>query len=169
MNIRFETTRLIVRHWIDSDLHPILQVYGDKEVVRWVGDRLPLTEELAKKWLEITQKNYENRGYGMFAILNKTTNELMGFGGLVHPDNSELPELKYAFMKTHWGKGLASEFVNGILLYAQDHLKLNTIIATTYPENSASNRVLTKNGFVHVKDEPNEDGTSTSFYQFKNK
>ena len=77
-----------------------------------------------------------------------------------------LPELKYAFMKSHWGKGLASEFVEGTLVYAQESLNLKKIMATTYPENSASNQVLIKNGFIHDRDESNEDGTSTRFFSF---
>lgn len=161
----FQTPRLIIRQWIESDLKDILQVYGDPEVIRWVGDRVPLTEDQAKNWLEITKKNYEKRGYGMFTILDRNTRNTIGFGGLVHPGNSELPELKYAFKKSSWGQGFASEFVNGILLFAKDSLKLKKIIATTYPENSASNKVLLKCGFVHERVQLNEDGTSTSFFE----
>jgi RimJ/RimL family protein N-acetyltransferase len=77
---------MIIRQWIKADLEKILQVYGDQEVVRWVGDRVPLNLEQATKWLEVTQRNYDIRGYGMFTIIDKSNNETIGFGGLVHPD-----------------------------------------------------------------------------------
>lgn len=163
----FRTERLIVRRWLDSDLEMILKVYSDKEIVKFVGDGTPITPELADKWLVVTKNNYEKRGYGMFTVLDLNKN-ILGFGGLVHPDNSELPEVKYAFLKDHWGKGYATEFVRHLLAYGLEKLKLKTIIATTHPENAASNYILEKCGFVNEKTLTNEDGSKTTLWRNRN-
>jgi len=63
----------------------MLAVYGDADAMRWVGDGEPITHEACVKWLEVTENNYRVRGYGMFALVNRKTQEVLGFCGLVHP------------------------------------------------------------------------------------
>ncbi len=160
----FQTDRLSVRRWIETDLTKILEIYGDPDIVRWVGDGTPLTPGQAEKWLVVTRNNYEKRGYGMFTLLDRASREVLGFGGLVHPDNSVQAEVKYAFRKESWGQGLATEFVQGILSYAEEKLKLHEVVATTSPENLASKKVLLKCGFIQEKNLLHEDGTISSFF-----
>src|SRR5690606_29393787 len=64
----FRTARLRARRWRESDLEPLLRVYGDADAMRWVGDGSPLTPSEAARWLEVTADNYARRGYGMFAL-----------------------------------------------------------------------------------------------------
>src|SRR5690606_39282365 len=55
----FTTQRLRARRWRDSDLEPLLIVYGDVDAMRWVGDGSPLPSDGAEKWLEITRARSE--------------------------------------------------------------------------------------------------------------
>ncbi|WP_291516527.1 GNAT family N-acetyltransferase [Bdellovibrio sp. ArHS] len=162
----FSTENLIVRHWISEDLPAILKVYGDPDAMKWVGDGSVLTQTQAEKWLAVTARNYEKRGYGMFTILEKKSEQIIGFGGLVHPGEQVEVEVKYAYLRDFWGRGFASEFIQALLKYAKSKLSITNIIATTHPENEASKKVLTKSGFVLEKEVLNDDGTFTSLFRW---
>ncbi|MBU2097181.1 MAG: GNAT family N-acetyltransferase, partial [Gammaproteobacteria bacterium] len=104
-----------------------------------------------EKWIEVTIANYKNRGYGMSALELKTSGAVIGFCGIVHPDQQPEPEIKYALLKHYWGRGLASEAVAGMLMYGRTTLGLPRIIATVAPDNVASQRILIKSGLVEVE------------------
>jgi RimJ/RimL family protein N-acetyltransferase len=160
----FETPRLLVRKLESADLDAMLGVYGDPEVVRWVGDGVPLDRATCARWIEVTHKNYATRGYGMFTWVERESGAVVGFGGLVHPDDQPEAEIKYALHRTHWGRGFATEAATAILAYGAARFGLAEAIATTAPENQASHRVLLKAGMRRGALRRNEDDTFTQFF-----
>lgn len=162
----FETERLLVRRWRDSDLPALLAVYGNAEAMRWVGDSRAITHEECVQWLAVTRSNYEKRGYGMFAIEERFSPGAVGFCGIVHPGGQPEPEVKYALLRSHWGRGLATEAVSGLIAYGARTHKLAFIIATTAPRNTASHRVLLKAGMQRGELRTNDDGTHTQLFHW---
>lgn len=163
--IVFKTERLLVRRWRDSDLPDVLAVYGDADAMRWVGDGKPLSQEDGIKWLEVTRTNYENRGYGMFAVEEQESQEIIGFCGIVHPGGQTEPEIKYAYRRLQWGRGFATEAVVGLISYGAVAHGLRYIIATVALANVASQRVLLKAGMVRDKVRDKDDeGKMQLFY-----
>ena len=160
----FTTERLIARRWTGTEVEDLLAVYGDADAMRWVGDGTAITREQCVKWLEVTRANYETRGYGMFALEEKGSSKVVGFCGLVHPGGQEGPEVKYAFLRSHWGQGLATEAAIGLIEYARTQHGLTHVIATAAPANAASHRVLLKAGLVHGPLRDNEDGSKTQVF-----
>ena len=159
----FVSPRLRCRRWQRDDLAGILQVYGDADAMRYVGDGAPITRADAERWLDVTAANYERRGYGMFALEDRATGALVGFVGLVHPDQQPEAEIKFALARAHWGKGLATEAVRHVLVWAA-HAGLSEVIATVAPDNAASRRVLEKAGMRLQRERDNEDGSRTAVY-----
>lgn len=155
------TERLLVRRWVPEDREPLLRIYGDAEAMRWVADGVPLTQQQAANWLEVTANNYRQRGYGMYTVTLRNGGSVIGFCGLVHPDDQDKPEVKYAFAREHWGHGYASEVVCALLPYAAEKLGLKQIIATVAPDNAASRRVLSKAGMTLIDTLPEDDGSQT--------
>ena len=163
----FSTERLVVRRWRESDLPARLAVYGDAEAMRWAGDGEPITREECVKWLEVTRKNYEMRGYGMFAAEQKSTPGVIGFCGIVHPGGQAEAEVKYAYLRSHWGRGFASEAIIGLLRYGAGVHGLCRIIATTALDNTASHRVLLKAGMERSALRIYGDGSQTQLFQWQ--
>lgn len=159
--VLFETARLRCRRWIAEDLGPLFEVYGDPEVARYVGDGAPITLEQCQSWLEVTAANYARRGYGMFALEDRETGEVVGFCGLVHPGGQPEPEIKYALRRARWGLGMASEFVPALLAYGATAHRMREIIATVHPDNLTSRRVLEKAGLRLRERLIDEDGVPT--------
>lgn len=165
----FSTERLIVRRWRDSDLAALVAVYGDADAMRWVGDGNAITPEQCTDWLKVTCRNYDERGYGMFAVERKSPPGVIGFCGLVHPGGQAEPEIKYAYLRSAWGLGFATEAVVGLIQYGAKVHGLDHIIATTAPANLASHRVLFKAGMKQGKLVSEDDGEATQYFYWSSK
>ncbi|MBB4125761.1 RimJ/RimL family protein N-acetyltransferase [Xanthomonas translucens] len=155
----FRTARLIGRHLRLSDVDALFAVYGDAGAMRWVGDGEPLTHAQCVEWVAVSERNYRTRGYGMSALEDHADGETIGFCGLVHPGGQAEAELKYALRREYWGRGLATEAARAMLTHARDGLGLRHVIATAYPQNLASLRVLRKAGMQPAPPRIEADGT----------
>jgi len=160
----FRTDRLVVRRWRAADEPLVLALYGDRRVVRWVDDGQALSASEAAQWMEVTCNNYRKRGYGMFAVEDRHRAPPIGFGGLVHPGDQVDAEVKYALSPDVWGRGLATEFVQGLLGYGHRVHHLSRVIASVAAENVASQRVLLKSGFRPTGPRTETDGSRTEMF-----
>ncbi|MBL8325697.1 MAG: GNAT family N-acetyltransferase [Rubrivivax sp.] len=181
-DIVFVTPRLVARHLGAQDLDALVAVYGDADAMRWVGDGRPLARADCARWIEVTHENYRRRGYGMFALVERLTpshagpsstpaatglGAVVGFCGLVHPGGQAQPELKYALLRPHWGRGLASEAAAGLVAHGLRVLGLTGIMATVAPEHGASQRVLAKAGLRPGELRHNDDGSRTMVFTWQ--
>ena len=156
-----ETARLRIRRIVADDANAMHVVYGDADSMRYVGDGQPLTRERCEEWVRVTAKNYERRGYGMFALEERASGQVAGFAGLVHPGGQDDAELKYALAPAFQGRGYATEAAIALLDYGRTVVPGHRIIATAFPQNLASHRVLAKAGFVAAPPRREPDGTET--------
>lgn len=163
----FTTTRLEVRRIDSADYDAMFAVYGDPEGARWVGDGQPISPGDCSRWVDVTLANYESRGYGMSAVTLREGGEIVGFVGLVHPGGQEVPELKYAYGRAHWGQGYATEVAAAMLAYGEREFGMTRVIATTDPGNLASHRVLEKVGMVDIGTHVDEDGDEVKTYEWR--
>lgn len=161
----FQTPRLQARHLTDADVDAMLAVYGDPAVVRFVAGGEPLDRPGCEYWVEVTRRNYASRGYGMLALVERSSGTVVGFCGLVHPAGQAEPEIKYALRRDCWGKGFATEAATGLLGYARQ-LGLSDVIASTDPRNEASHRVLLKAGMQQDGLRREEDGSFTRLFRW---
>lgn len=160
----FDTPRLRARRIGPTDVDAMHAVYGDADAMRWVGDGVAITLEQCRHWVEITQRNYTTRGYGMFAVELKASGAVTGFCGLVHPGGQTEAEIKYAYLRETWGQGLATEAAASLLRYGFQSHGLRHVIATAAPDNVASHRVLLKAGMRLSELRPNDDGSFTQLF-----
>lgn len=160
----FVTERLLARRLGAEDVDALFAVYSDAEAMRWVGDGQPITRSECEQWVRVTLANYEKRGYGMFALEERASGNVIDFCGIVHPGGQTEPEIKYAFLRSFWGRGLATEAVIGLLRYGIEVQHLSYFIATVAPANGASQRVLLKAGMTRGELRTDEDGSQTQLF-----
>lgn len=159
----FETQRLVCRHIVPGDAQAMFVVYSDVDAMRWVGDGSVLSLAQCRDWIAITQRNYANKGYGMFALECLSSGAVIGFCGIVHPGGQPEAEIKYALQRNRWGEGIATEAVRA-LLAAAPALGVQRLIATVAPENLASQAVLRKTGMERGELRINEDGSAIQLF-----
>jgi ribosomal-protein-alanine N-acetyltransferase len=155
-NIIFETERLMVRRYTDGDLDRFFQLNGNEDVMRYIRPAQSL--EQSKEFLQRIISDYESwPGMGRWAMYKKDELRFIGSFAIIPIENSEKLQLGYALVKNDWGRGYATESVQGGIRYAFEKLGLNEIAAITYPQNELSQNVLLKSGFVFHKTFMEED------------
>lgn len=87
------------------------------------------------------------RGYGMYAILDRAHGGYLGEVGLFVTPMGPLA-LRYALVKSTWGRGYAVEASAAIIDDSFGRLRLDRLMAGVVLANAASNRVMEKLGFA---------------------
>ena len=64
--------------------------------------------------------------------------------------------LGYLLAESAWGKGLASELIEGFVRWCRGEAAIRSLAGGVNPDNAASIHVLEKNGFLPVEDEHGE-------------
>jgi ribosomal-protein-alanine N-acetyltransferase len=131
-----------------DDIEFIYELFSRSETNKYSEDpdvkSMEEAVELYKKYLEPSDK-------GRFRVLIESLEgEPLGTIGIyLYSESHKRAELGYDLMKEHWGNGYITEAVKTIMDYGFNTLGLVRIEATVDSENSASMRVLEKNGFEH--------------------
>lgn len=153
------TDRLVLRPFTPADAEAHARLYDDPEVTRWLGDGPWLGEAArarSRKTLERFAEDWAQRGWGVWAVTDCASGEVMGQCGLrpLVVDAGAAPEVEvlYAFERRHWGRGLASEAAAAALAHGFGALALPRIIALARPDNQPSRAVLEKLGLAYERD-----------------
>ncbi|MFD2918722.1 GNAT family N-acetyltransferase [Terrimonas rubra] len=151
MTLIFETPRFIARQLELSDRHDMFRLDSDPEVHQYLGNNPIQSIEEVDAIIRSIQDQYARLGVGRLAIIDKVTDEFMGWAGLKKletPYNNQVNvyDLGYRLLQQHWGKGVATETARGSLAYGFDQLQLDKITAMADCANKGSNQVLIKVG-----------------------
>ncbi|MBK8434900.1 MAG: GNAT family N-acetyltransferase [Chloroflexi bacterium] len=163
-----ETERLIARPLVDEDFAALHGLTSDPAVMRFVGDLRPYTAAQTREFIAEAQASYAEHGFGAWAILDKATGELCGFGGLEMLPERKIPEVAYIFAPAYWGRGLATEFAAAVLEYGFRTLRLPEIGASFDPDNHPSMRVASKLGLSFSYEGVDEFNLPTIYYAMPN-
>ncbi len=121
----------------------------------------PLNTDQVRTWLKDQIDEYKKKhGIEVFAVVNKSTTEFIGYCGLFqfpNIDGAHEVEVGYRLIRKSWGNGFATEAASAIRDYAFSELNLNRLIALIEPVNNRSIRVAEKIGMIYEKDIMLED------------
>ncbi|MFF8406714.1 GNAT family N-acetyltransferase [Streptomyces sp. NPDC014846] len=144
------TPRLLLRRWHDDDLVPMADINADPRVMRWIDDGsvrdLDHTAEAIERW----EEEWDEEGFGLFAVELLASGELIGFTGLSVPEF--LPEvmpavaISWRLGSQYWGQGYASEAAHATLEFALQDRGLDRVVAIDRVGDNASENVIRKLG-----------------------
>jgi len=150
MQIIFETERLFLRRFTETDTGLLLYLNSDSEVLKYLHEPLLKDEAHALEILRtIIFPQYE-KDLGRWAIHTKEKNEFIGWCGLKYRPEINETDLGYRFVKTAWGKGYATEAASATLDHGFKELKLPLITGRAHIDNIASIKVLEKIGMQYI-------------------
>ncbi len=148
--ISISTPRLVLRRWREDDVAPMSAINADPEVMRWIGDGSVRDEQQTKAGIEAWERQWDQRGFGMFALQLRATGELIGFTGLAVPEflPEVMPavEIGWRLGRPFWGRGLATEAAAAALRFGLIDRHLDQIISIAQVGNDASERIIGKLG-----------------------
>lgn len=151
-----ETSRLLLRRVDNDDANEIFALRSNAQTMKYIPRTLAKTTQDALDHIAmIDEKIINNEGIN-WGITLKNEPKLIGIIGhyRIKPEHHRA-EIGYMLLPEYHGKGIASEAVREVVNYGFKVMKLHSIEAIIAPNNSASEKVLLKNGFVkeaHLKE-----------------
>jgi RimJ/RimL family protein N-acetyltransferase len=143
------TDRLMLRQWRKYDLEPWAAMNADPEVREHLGDLL--TPEQSDASVALFLAEFDERGYGWWAVEVLATGEFIGFAGLDAVDEG-MPftgvEIGWRLARSAWGHGYASEAALASLAFGFESLGLSEIVAVTTVTNVRSQAVMRRIGMT---------------------
>ena len=146
--MQLETTRLLIRDFVETDLDTVYAYGSDPEVVRYMvfpPSTLEGTREHIARCMALANEQ-PRRGYDM-GIALRSTGEIIGgiTLGVVDRAAGEAA-FSYLLNRAIWGQGYATEAFSEMLRFGFAQLGLQRIADGCAVENSASARVMEKCG-----------------------
>jgi ribosomal-protein-alanine N-acetyltransferase len=114
----------------------------------------PLDQAGVESWIARNCRRYARDGHGLWAMVLKSSGELIGDCGLTVQDVEGASEIEigYHVRRDHWGQGFATEAARACRDYGFAHLGVSRLVSIIRPENLASRRVAEKNGLAIWKE-----------------
>ncbi|MFF5922737.1 GNAT family N-acetyltransferase [Streptomyces flavochromogenes] len=151
------TDRLLLRRWRESDLEPWAAMNADSEVRKHLGELL--TREQSDATVAVMQAEFDDRGFGWWALEARETGEFIGRVGLDEVDE-DMPfagvDIGWRLMRSVWGHGYATEAALTCLAFAFD-LGLPEVVASTTVNNLRSQAVMRRIGMTRDPADDFED------------
>ncbi|MGK5683169.1 GNAT family N-acetyltransferase [Actinoplanes sp. URMC 104] len=151
-----ETDRLTLRRWRDDDLDALAAINADPQVMRHILDGSVRDRGQSAESLRTMMRDWDERGFGLFAVQERASGELIGWAGLAVP--AFLPEvlpaveIGWRLGRRFWGRGYATEAAAAALRFGFDEVGLDRVVSIRHVDNVRSARVMEKLGLVHEFD-----------------
>lgn len=147
-----ETDRLFLRRLTPEDAPFILKLVNDPDWLRYIGDKQIHSPKAARLYiLNGPMAMYETHGFGLYLVSRRDKSTPIGICGLIKRDTLDDVDVGFAFLRRYRRKGFATEAVAATIEYARNVIGLDRIVAIVTPENSASVRLLERQGFVYER------------------
>ncbi len=145
------TTRLVLRPPVISDLETLFELYADPICNRFSAMGPPPSRESSTALLTTWIEHWQAFGFGYWAIADREHPEvLLGFGGVMNKTAEGLTNLYlyFRFRSQAWGLGLASEMALYSLGMAFQTLHQASVLALVMPANMPSRKTLERIGML---------------------
>ena len=143
-----ETQKLYLRELQQSDYASLCKILQDEDVM-YAYEGIYSDIEV-QEWLAKQLANYIKYQFGLWAVILKENNEMIGQCGLTlqNWNGKSLLEIGYLFQKAYWHKGYATESAIACKEYAFEVLNAEEVYSIIRDTNIASQNVAIRNGMV---------------------
>ena len=105
-NVLLETGRLVLRKLEQGDFDEVCKLLQDP-VVMYAYEGA-FSDQEVQAWLDKMFRRYEDDGFALWAVIEKSSGELIGQCGITYQEynGNRVPEVGYLFRKEFWHKGV---------------------------------------------------------------
>jgi [ribosomal protein S5]-alanine N-acetyltransferase len=134
-------------------------MYSDPEVMLGSsGAAVPRTREESMEWLSRTlASSCADFGRETFRVGERDSGAFLGRCGLRPDVHTPDTELAYAFVRSAWGRGIATEAAKAVLERGSS-AGVTRVVGCVLANNRASQRVLEKVGLARIGERPTREG-----------
>jgi RimJ/RimL family protein N-acetyltransferase len=162
-----ETQRLYFRQMTPQDHEALHRLFSDPVAMAHYPE--PFTPEMTAGWIEWNMRNYRERGFGLWALIHKARQDVIGDCGLTLQkiDGAEELEIGYHLLPAYWRQGFATEAAVACRDYAFDSLGRDRVVAWMRVGNVASRRVAERVGMHLEKEAKDRHGEIQVVYSMR--
>ena len=139
-----ETERLILRVPQAQDFDGYAELNEDVEAMRFIGGHMPRAASW-RKFL-VMPGAWVIQGFAMFSVIEKASGQWLGQMGPWQPEGWPGTEVGWAFKRSAWGQGFASESAVAAIDWAFAELGWSEVIHSIAPDNLASQALARRLG-----------------------
>ena len=141
-----ETQRLYLREMTQRDFGALSRILQDEETMYAYNGAF--NNEETQEWLDRQIARYRKYGFGLWAVVLKETDEIIGQCGLtMQPWNGqEVLEIGYLLQRAYWHQGYATEAAKACREYAFTKLDADEVCSIIRDTNTASQKVALRTG-----------------------
>lgn len=145
------TARLALRPYQLDDIDRLFPILSDPTTMYFWQQ--PFTYEKVAKWIDRSLQSYEKHGFGRYAVLLQSGDELIGDVGLLTTTiaNESVVDLGYIIHHPYWEQGYAIEAATAVRDYAFSTLNLTTLHVNMPWNHQGSQRVAERLGMKFIK------------------
>lgn len=145
-----ETERLYLREMNQSDFNSLCKILQDDDTMYAYEGAFSNYE--VQEWLDRQISRYQKWNFGLWVVILKETDEMIGQCGLTMQPWKEMEvlEIGYLFNRAYWHKGYATEAAKACKKYAFEILKADEICSIIRDTNTASQNVAVRNGMTRA-------------------
>jgi [ribosomal protein S5]-alanine N-acetyltransferase len=157
-----ETDRLLLRQITEADVNEIFALRSNVDVMKYIPRPLCKTLDEAMEVIKMLQDKLETNEGANWGITLKGNDKVIGFIGHYRIRWEHYrSEIGYMLLPEYNGQGITTEAIKLLVDYGFNQMKMHSLEGVIDPSNTASARVLEKNGFVkeaHLKENEFYDG-----------
>ncbi len=152
MNYQYETERLYLKLFDESDADFLIELYNTPKFIQYVGDRNLKTIEQGRQYIiERFYPQIEKLAFGNYVIILKESGHKIGGVGIFEREGLDVMDIGFSFLPEYEGKGFGFEAANKLLNIAKHDFGVSKVSAITIKENLASQRLIEKLGLQFQK------------------
>ena len=157
-----ESERLLLRQITSDDVNEVFALRSNPETMKYIPRPLAVTINEAMVHVKMIQDKIETNEGINWAITLKGNPKMIGIIGHYRIRWEHFrSEIGYMLLPEYQGKGIITEAIQLMIDYGFNEMKMHSLEGIIDPQNTASARVLEKNGFVkeaHLKENEFFDG-----------
>jgi RimJ/RimL family protein N-acetyltransferase len=178
--ISLYTERLCLREPTRRDAEALYDLFADEEVMEGLGREPVSAVEDVRAMIEGMISGWRTEGLGPFVFESAATDrQVVGQAGLMIFDmrgwtastwadagSHAQPELGWALIRAHWGRGYATEAAAAIRAWAYEHRSIERLVSLISSNNVRSQRVAERLGAVPTESvAPVDSGRETVIWR----
>lgn len=160
------TERLVLTPFRYDDYNLFHQINIDPFVRKFMWDDEMIPLDTAKEIMQENESHFEKDNFGIWKVILKETDELIGYTGLWYFFNEQQPQLIYALLKQYTKQGYALESSKAIIEYCFKTLGFTYLIAATDEPHLESQKVAKGLG-MKFHEKRLEDDKPTLFFKIE--
>ena len=162
--VKIETERLFLREMVEDDFEDLRRVLGDRDIMGHYP--YEFDDERIRSWIARNRERYSIFGFGLWAVCQKDTGEMIGDCGLTMQiiDGQIRPEIGYHIRADHQRQGYATEAARAVRDWTWQNTPFRAMYSYMKAENIPSIRTAMAYGCEYAGEFRDEEGEKTKIF-----